>query len=289
MKAPWFPIAVFAVPLLAGCTYRIERGPRLEDADSELLGSEWETAALDAVDVSWARDQALAFFRAPVRRRLEAIPIYLSHCDSPELAGAYCQGGIAGLLSCGSSEEEIDLFYSPTHEVGEWDRIIDGERLRTSNPKSYFTATLWFSGIIHRRIHFPLARWQEALVEIRHGLRDVLVAIIVHEYFHALAGAELVDASAIAARVDDANPEEFPIRTLVASGRDAYPWWLILHRSEEAACLAAEYHLVFGYDVPSEVAGEFERVCDGRRGLRGPIVVRIPGDPAQAISAQPER
>lgn len=284
-------LCLVGVAVLSGCAYRIERGPLLDDVGPQLEGGEWQHAVEDAVDVRWARSQALAYFKAPIRRRLEEIPIFLSRCQSPELAGAYCQGGLVGLVSCGSTDEEIDLFYSPSRELSDWRRTIDEERrgLPGAPSAAFYTATLWFSGIIHRRVHFPLDRSEEALERVRDGLRDVLVAILVHEYFHALAANGSIDMTAITDRIEDQNPEIYPISRLVATGRDAYPWWVFLHGDEEAACLTAEYHLVFGYEVPPEVARSFADVIDGRRGVRTPIIVRIGAEEPAHVALQPER
>ncbi|MBI4617500.1 MAG: hypothetical protein HY720_28065 [Planctomycetes bacterium] len=275
--------------LLAGCSSYIERGPRLDLAGPELAGTEWESAARDAPDVRRAKERALAYFRAPIRRRLDTIPIYLSRCEDPELAGAYCQGGLSGLVGCGTGSEEIDFFYSPSREIDDWRAVIEDELASARGPDSTFTATLWFGGLVHRRVQFPLSARATALEAIRAGIREVLAAILVHEYVHALIADGALDAPKLARQIDRLDPAVYPIAGLVESGRDAYPWWLFLAAEEESVCLTAEYHIVFGYAVPQEIGDEFAEVVDGRMGDSMPVVVQIHARGKGGAPAQPER
>ena len=285
------PFAALAatVVIANGCGHAIERGPRLDEIGSEPIASTWECALRDAPEIRRARARTLAFFRGPIRRRLESIPIYISRCDDPELAGAYCPGGLSGWLHCGATTEEIDLFHSPSEELARWENAIDTEANEARSGASFFTANLWFGGVLHRQVRFPLSARSRALEAIREGIRNTLVSILLHEYFHALAADGLIDPTAISLAVDNLDPDRYPIVELVRQGREAYPWWLFLQRNEESACLTAEYHLVFGYDLPDSLAKQFTSVADTRRKIAGPLMMQIPEWPALSARPRTER
>jgi hypothetical protein len=249
----------------------------------------WERAANDAPEIRRAREKTLAFFREPIRRRLERIPIYLSRCDDPELAGAYCPGGLVGLLGGGNTSEEIDFFHSPTAELARWKDAIDSEANESRAPASIFTANLWFGGVLHRQVRFPLSARERALAAIQEGIRDTMVSILLHEYFHALAADGLIDTVEISREVDSLDPERYPIADLVRRGREAYPWWLFLQHDEESTCLAAEYHLVFGYDLPEPLERRFTNLVDARRRTAGTRLTAIRDRPELSAMRRRER
>lgn len=248
--------------ILAGCTASHKRGHLVGLERPLLVAAADARTVRDDHEARRARDRALDIFRPELQQRLRSIPIRLAASDRPGQAAAYQRG-------CGG--ESIVLYYSPTDAAADWDRKVS--RRARGGGGGTWTARMTYSGFVHRRVRLSLERPALALTTLREGIRDELTAILVHEYTHALIVDGRLDAGDLADRLDALDRRRYPIADLIDVGWASYPWWLAAMRDDEMACMAAEYHLVFGFALPDDLARTLATI--GTPEDRGPIQVHV--------------